>query len=160
MQSKQPSAQNLDEYNKEIQHLCSKIDFLFLCMSIHSKQFFALTENYVDHFSKKGLKAELYNKNDFFELIDAKDSYADSVNALRKLIIQRKSEASSLLPLKFQFEIRHQLVLRVAADIKAARRFSRLLRMYSATRADGNGLIKRWKTEVNEIKLMKFLEHS
>ncbi|MBS3964255.1 MAG: hypothetical protein KGZ80_07135 [Methylomonas sp.] len=160
MQSESVALQSDDQPDQALQALCKKIDFLFLCMKIHREQFFALTESYVDRLAVDESKAKLYNQSGFFGLIEAKDSYESSVNAIRSLLKRRPADESATLPSNYQLEFRHQLVLRIAADVKSARRWSRLLRMYITTSTDGNGLTKRWRTEVDEIKRMTFLEHT
>lgn len=137
--------------------LCRKIDFMFNSMLIHLAQLFSITENYVNKLAIVENSDEAHSKHDFFQLIASREDYGYCVNSIRTLLKSEANNSEVAISPDLIACYQHRLVLQVARDIKSARRWHRLIQMYSTSRSENNLIIKKWHHVINMLLELDFL---
>lgn len=154
MQSNDFSSNSTDNDDRVLRR---KLDFMLNAMVIHLAQFFSITENYAHKLEKIGNSNEAHKKHDLFLLITSGEDYSYCVNAIRILLKSDANNSEVAISPELIACYQHQLVLQIARDIKSAKRWCRLLEMYSASGSQNNLIIRRWQHAINMITELDFL---
>ncbi|WAR44611.1 hypothetical protein [Methylomonas rapida] len=135
--------------------LCRKIEFMLNAMAIHISHFFSITENYVSQLANVET-LNVSNKRDLFRLISVKDDYAYCVNSIRTLLRNDGNDLVKSIPGCLMDCYKHELSLKVARDINSAKKYLKLLEMYSAP-SRKYLIAKKWRHAMNELKNLDYL---
>lgn len=127
-----------------------KIKLLFCFLSVHAQQIMALTEQYVDSLNNSDDQS-VSNKARFFHLIEVKADYAECIDELRAAL---NDEFMALEQDKIAY-LRHHLVIQITQEIKAAKRWSRLLLMHQPGSDDK--FINLWRKSMVQFEQMSYL---
>ncbi|MGY6278332.1 hypothetical protein [Methylomonas sp. MgM2] len=154
MQSNDFSSNSTDDDDRVLRQ---KLDFMLNAMLIHLAQFFSITESYVNKLEKIENSNEAHKKHDLFLLIASGEDYSYCVNTIRILLKPATTNSEAVISPEIIASYQHRLVLQVARDIKSAKRWCRLLEMYSSSRTQNNLIIKKWNHAIQMISELDFL---
>ncbi len=135
--------------------LCQKIEFMLNAMAIHISQFFSITENYIGQLNNVEC-SNANNKRELFSMISIKDDYAYCVNSIRTLLSNDANNSTKPIPDCLMDCYKHELGLKVASDINLAKKYLKLLEVYSLS-SRSNLIAKKWRHAINEFKNLDFL---